>query len=67
MGLGTGNQGGGPALSHLTDVLMYLDSTVLPQRVRLPFIDKELATEGQLATPLLGQLLREQAAALLAF
>jgi len=67
VGLGTGSQGGGPALSHLTDVLMYLDAAVLPQRVRLPFIDKELATEGQLATPLLGQLLREQAAALLAF
>ena len=67
VGLGSGSQGGGPALSHLTDVLMYLNSAVLPQRVRLPFIDKELTADGQFSTPLLGQLLREQAAALLAF
>ena len=67
VGLGTGSQGGALALSHLTDILMYLNSAVLPQRVRLPFIDKELTAEGQLASPLLAQLLREQAAALLAF
>ena len=67
VGLSSGSQGGGPALSHLTDVLMYLNSAVLPQRVRLPFIDKELTADGQFSTPLLGQLLREQAAALLAF
>ena len=67
VGLGTGSQGGSLALSHLTDVLMYLNSAVLPQRVRLPFIDKELTAEGHLATPLLTELLREQAAALLAF
>ncbi|TPG71935.1 NADPH-dependent FMN reductase [Hymenobacter nivis] len=67
VGLGTGSQGGSLALSHLTDVLMYLDSAVLPQRVRLPFIDKELTADGQLATPLLMELLRTQAAALLAF
>lgn len=67
VGLGTGSQGGALALSHLTDILMYLNSAVLPQRVRLPFIDQELTAEGQLATPLLAQLLREQAAALLAF
>ncbi len=67
VGLGTGSQGGSLALSHLTDILMYLNSAVLPLRVRLPFIDKELTAEGQLATPLLEQLLREQAAAFVAF
>ena len=67
VGLGIGSQGGGLALSHLTDILMYLNSAVLPQRVRLPFIDKELTAEGQLVNPLLKDLLHEQAAALMAF
>jgi chromate reductase, NAD(P)H dehydrogenase (quinone) len=67
VGLSDGGQGAGPALSHLTDVLMYLGTTVLPQRVRLPFIGKDLTAGGTLNSPLSNQLLREQAAALLAF
>ena len=67
VGLSDGPQGAGPALSHLTDVLMYLGTAVLPQRVRLPFIGKDLQADGTLANPLSNQLLREQAAALLAF
>ena len=67
VGLSDGGQGAGPALSHLTDVLMYLGTAVLPQRVRLPFIGKDLRPDGTLANPLSHQLLREQAAALLAF
>ncbi|WP_316934213.1 hypothetical protein [Hymenobacter sp. AT01-02] len=48
-------------------MLMYLGTAVLPQRVRLPFIDQHLTTEGQLTEPLYQQLLREQVTHLLAF
>ena len=67
VGLSDGPQGGGLAVSHLTDILMYLGTAVLPQRVRLPFIGKDLQPDNTLATPLSNQLLQEQAAALLAF
>ncbi|WP_375418236.1 NADPH-dependent FMN reductase [uncultured Hymenobacter sp.] len=67
IGVSDGGQGGLLAMSHLTDVLMYLGTTVLPQRVRLPFIGKELTTSGELLNELPRQLLREQAEALLAF
>lgn len=67
VGLSTGTQGGVLALNHLTDVLMYLGTAVLPQRVRLPFIDKYLAEDGSLTEPLYQQLLQEQAEQLLRF
>lgn len=67
VGLGTGAQGGLLALSHLTDVLMYLNTAVLPARVRLPFIDQHLTAEGQLTNAFYAQLLRDQAAQLVAF
>jgi chromate reductase len=64
--LSSGSMGGALALSHLTDILFYLGTSVLPQRVRLPGISKHLSAEGELASPLFEQLLREQAVALLA-
>ena len=64
--LSSGSQGGGLALSHLTDILFYLGTSVLPQRVRLPFIGKHLTPTGELTDPLYRQLLREQAEALVA-
>lgn len=67
IGLSDGGQGGLLAMSHLSDVLMYLGTVVLPQRVRLPFIGKELTEQGELTGELSRQLLREQAEALLAF
>lgn len=67
IGLSDGGQGGLLAMSHLGDVLMYLGTAVLPQRVRLPFIGKELTEAGELTSELSRQLLREQAEALLAF
>jgi chromate reductase len=67
VGLGTGSQGGLLALGHLTDVLMYLGTAVLPTRVRLPFIDQHLTHEGQLTNEFYQQLLHEQATQLLAF
>ncbi|MBF9239383.1 NAD(P)H-dependent oxidoreductase [Hymenobacter sp. BT683] len=67
IGLSNGGQGGLLAMTHLTDILMYLGSAVLPQRVRLPFIGKDLNQEDGLNQDLSRQLLREQAVALLAF
>ncbi|WP_210518999.1 NADPH-dependent FMN reductase [Hymenobacter terricola] len=67
VGLSSGGQGGLLAMAHLTDVLMYLGTAVLPQRVRLPFINQDLNAEDGLNHDLSRQLLREQAEALLAF
>ncbi|WP_035567585.1 NADPH-dependent FMN reductase [Hymenobacter sp. IS2118] len=67
IGLSNGGQGGMLAMTHLTDILMYLGSIVLPQRVRLPFIGQDLNQEDSLNHDLSRQLLREQAEALLAF
>lgn len=67
IGLSDGGQGGLLAMSHLSDVLMYMGTAVLPQRVRLPFIGKELSADNEFTTELPRQLLREQAEALLAF
>jgi NAD(P)H-dependent FMN reductase len=67
VGLSSGGQGGLLAMAHLTDILMYLGTAVLPQRVRLPFINKDLNDSDGLNLDLSRQLLREQAQALLAF
>jgi chromate reductase len=67
VGLSNGGQGGLLAMTHLTDILMYLGTAVLPQRVRLPFINQDLNDEDGLNHDLSRQLLREQAVALLAF
>ena len=65
VGLSSGSQGGLLALSHLTDILMYLGTTVLPARVRLPGIDQHLTSSGELTNSLYLQLLKEQAGQLL--
>lgn len=67
IGLSSGGQGGLLAMTHLSDILMYLGTVVLPQRVRLPFINQDLNAEDGLNHDLSQQLLREQAEALLAF
>jgi NAD(P)H-dependent FMN reductase len=67
VGLSTGVQGGILALTHLTDILMYLGTAVLPARVRLPAIDKFLGKDGKLNNELYQQLLEDQAKQLLAF
>ena len=43
VGLSSGAQGGGLALSHLTDVLNYCGTNVLAFKPKMPFIDKHLA------------------------
>ncbi|GAB2711156.1 hypothetical protein GCM10011495_25690 [Hymenobacter frigidus] len=67
VGISNGGQGGLLAMTHLSDILMYLGTAVLPQRVRLPFIGQDLNPEDSLNHDLSRQLLREQATALLAF
>ncbi|MFD2786653.1 NADPH-dependent FMN reductase [Hymenobacter rubripertinctus] len=67
VGLSSGGQGGLLALNHLTDILMYLGTAVLPQRVRLPFIDQHLSDDGALTEPLYQQVLQEQVEHLLRF
>ncbi|OUJ72416.1 NADPH-dependent FMN reductase [Hymenobacter crusticola] len=67
VGLGTGSQGGLLALSHMTDILMYLGTAVLPTRVRLPFLDQHLTADGELTNALYQQLLAEQTDQLIAF
>ncbi|TGE25310.1 NADPH-dependent oxidoreductase [Hymenobacter aquaticus] len=66
VGLSAGTQGGLLALSHLTDILMYLGTTVLPARVRLPGLDQHLLSNGELDNSLYLQLLKEQAQELVA-
>ena len=66
VGLSAGTQGGLLALSHLTDILMYLGTAVIPSRVRLPGLDRFLLSNGELDNSLYLQLLKEQAAQLVA-
>jgi chromate reductase len=66
VGLSSGTQGGLLAMSHLTDILLYLGTIVLPQRVRLLSIAQDLTAAGVLSNTFAVQLLREQAQALLA-
>lgn len=53
--------GGAHALSHLTDIFHYLNCTVLPMLVRIPFMKKNF-TEGEIKDPLIKTLIEEQAA-----
>ena len=66
VGLSAGAQGGAVALSHLTDVLHYLGTAVLPVKPRLAHIDQHFR-EGVFVQPLYQKLLDEQIKALLAF
>lgn len=66
VGLGAGAAGGAIALSHLTDVLHYLGTTVLANKPRLANIDQHFR-EGSFIKPLYQQMLEEQVVALLNF
>lgn len=59
VGLSSGTQGGGPALSHLTDILNYCGTHVLAQKPRLAKIDSYVDGEN-LQNSLYHQLLDEQ-------
>lgn len=66
VGLSSGVQGGGLALSHLTDILNYCGTHVLAQKPKLAQIEKNFI-DGQFTNPLYEQLLREQAQSFLNF
>ncbi|HAA14012.1 MAG TPA: NADPH-dependent FMN reductase [Cytophagales bacterium] len=66
IGISSGMQGGGLALSHLTDILHYLGVQVLAQKTKLAFIEKNLKGET-LGNDLYQQLLTEQVDAFLNF
>ncbi|NEM97357.1 NADPH-dependent FMN reductase [Pontibacter burrus] len=58
IGLSSGMQGSGPALSHLTDVLNYLGMHVMAMRLKLAHIEKNF--DGSQLTNKLYQELLEQ-------
>lgn len=66
VGVSSGVQGGGIALSHLTDIFNYLGMHVLALKPRLAEIEKNMGN-GQLTNALYKQLLEEQADALIKF
>jgi len=66
VGLSSGVQGGGLALSHLTDILNYCGTHVLAAKPKLAKIDAALEN-GRLVNPLYIQLLQEQATAFVDF
>lgn len=66
VGISSGIQGGGLALSHLTDILNYCGTHVLALKPRLAFIEDHLK-EGELVNELYLELLEEQARKLIDF
>jgi chromate reductase len=66
VGVSSGVQGSGMAMSHLTDVFNYLGMHVLAQKPRLAQIEKNMA-DGQLTNALYKQLLEEQVEAFVSF
>ena len=66
VGISSGIQGAALALSHLTDILNYMEMNVLAQKPKLALIDTKMEGE-KLTDPLYIQLLNEQADALIGF
>jgi chromate reductase len=60
VGISSGMQGGIIAVSHLTDILNYLGTTVLALKPKLAFIEKHLQ-EDKITNPLYLELLETQA------
>ncbi|MES2649876.1 MAG: NAD(P)H-dependent oxidoreductase [Bacteroidota bacterium] len=58
--------GGAHAISHLTDIFHYLNCTVLPVLVRIPFMKKNFS-EGDIQDPFIKNLMSEQAALMAKF
>lgn len=66
VGLSSGFQGASLALSHLTDVMHYLDVQVLPIKPRLAFVDNKLSEAGAgIEDKIFVQLIQQQAEELL--
>lgn len=66
VGISAGDQGGGLALSHLTDILNYLGMHVLALKPRMGRIGSAL-TENKITNPLYKDLLLTQAEQLIKF
>ena len=66
VGLSSGVQGGGLALSHLTDILNYCGTHVVALKPKLSRINHHLV-DGEITDPLYKQLLEEQAKMLVDF
>ncbi|EMR03550.1 NADPH-dependent FMN reductase [Cesiribacter andamanensis] len=66
VGVSSGVQGGGMAMSHLTDIFNYLGMHVLAQKPRLAQIEKNLEGD-RLTNALYQQLLEEQVESLLVY
>lgn len=60
VGISSGNQGAGLALSHLTDILNYLGMFIMPLKPKLSKIEKNIS-ENDISNPLYMSLLEEQA------
>lgn len=68
VGLSSGVQGGGLALSHLTDIFNYCGMHVLALKPRLAQINLHLDEEKELITnPLYNELLKDQVGQIIAF
>lgn len=59
VGISSGSQGGGLAVSHLTDIFNYCGMNVLAQKPRLARID-EAIKDGKFTMPLYDMMLKEQ-------
>ncbi len=66
VGLSSGMQGGAVALSHLTDVLVYMGVNLVGLQIKLSKIDANMA-DGKIISPIYNQLLHTQAERLIAF
>lgn len=66
VGLSSGIQGAGLALSHLTDILNYCGTHVLALKVKLAFIDKYFS-DGDITNDIYRDLLASQARDLIEF
>ncbi|UII27280.1 NAD(P)H-dependent oxidoreductase [Fulvivirga maritima] len=66
VGVSSGIQGGGMALSHLTDIFNYCGMHVLAQKPKLSHIDKHFQ-DGSMVNELYSTLIKEQAEKLIKF
>ena len=67
VGLSSGVQGGGLALSHLTDIFNYCGMHVLALKPKLARIEANIDEDFQITNKLYMELLREQAQQLISF
>ena len=67
VGISSGVQGGGLALSHLTDIMNYCGTHVLAQKPKLARIENAMDDGGKITDKLYLELLQQQAKAFLEF